>query len=141
MTSIGRINTTITDHSIIASTLAVCAIVLGVSVLNAAAYQNGDLAKTYDNLLQPFTTTQAPVNETTTSRVQTTPEVSSTALTISKTAPLSLQNQPVDVVGDLQPAQTTKLGTTASVSYFHPSVNNMQLTSGPELQNATASIQ
>jgi hypothetical protein len=140
MTSISQINASISDHKIVANAIAACLVLFGVFAWNAVVYQNGDIAKTYDNLLQPFATTQTPANETAISKVQTVPEASSTSLTLGKSAPLSLQNQPQSVVTELQPAQTTTLSSTISVSSLQPSANSIQLT-GVNPQQATASIQ
>jgi hypothetical protein len=139
MTTISRLNTTISDHTVVTNAIAVCLIIFGVIAWNAAIGQNGSLTKSYDNVLQPATATQIPASESSVSKAQTA-QTSSTALTLENPAPLSLQNQPQGITAQLQPAQATQLNGTIAVSSLQPSTNSIQLT-GTNLQNASANIQ
>lgn len=140
MTTISRINTTINDHTLVVNTIAFCFVAFGVIAWVATINQYNNLARSYDAILQPTFAAQAPAKVATTSKIQTTQQTSGTALTVSNSSPLSLQNQPQDIITQLQPAENLTYNSSVTANTLQPSTNNMQLTDA-NLQNATASIQ
>ncbi|MFI5275588.1 MAG: hypothetical protein ACHQT5_02070 [Candidatus Saccharimonadales bacterium] len=135
MTTISRINTTISDHTAVANTVALCLLVSGVIVGTVAMSQNGDFTKAYDNLFQPTTATLAPLTE-----ASTAPQTSTIELSVAKSKPLAVQGQPQGIVDQLQPVQDTTGDITVTVNNLQPSANSVQLTDS-NFQNAEGSIQ
>ena len=130
MTTISRINTTISEHTMVTNYIALCLLVFGVIAGTVALHQNGDLTKSYDALFPTTATTGAPVNETPATKVQATPQTSTTKLTVSNSSPRSVQNQPQNIISELQPANDS--------TYLQPNANGVQLTRN-NLQNAEGS--
>lgn len=140
MTTISRLNTTISGHIDAANYIALSLLIAGVIVGAIALDQNGSLANLYETSFQPVPTTPTPVNETTTPKTQVVPQTSSTVITVGNSTPLSLQNQPLDAAGMLQSAQNMSYQTTIADNFLQPATNGIQQT-GINPQAATASIQ
>lgn len=138
MATISRLNTSISDHTALTQTIAVCLIAAGVIVF---AFNNRSdvLPKSYD-ALQPSQTTPSQVSQAPTSNDLTIAKPVSTTLNVANSSQHSLQNQPQDEVSQLQPAQDTNYNSKATVNYVQPAANGVQLT-GANPQDAATSLQ
>ena len=132
MTTINRLNTTISDHNMAANFVALFLLVCVSAISAVAITHSGNLAKSsYDTLMQSIQATQVPITETLASKAQTTQQASTSVLSTGNGSPLSMQNQPKNIVAQLQPAQSVQL----TANNLQPAVNSIQLT-GTNLQNA-----
>ena len=120
MIAMSRLNTTITDHTMITNAIAASLLVSGVIVGTVALSQNGTLTKAYDAVFPATPATQVQPNVGT---------VAPTTTTLQTTAAATFA----------QPAQNTQ-SASATVNSMQPSANNEQLT-GTNPQNATADLQ
>ena len=127
MTTMNRLNTTISDHMAVANYIALCLLVSGAIVGTVALRQNGDLATSYDALFPTTAVAEAPTNVTQATKAQVAPQTSTTELSVSNSTPRSVQIQSQNMVNELQPAN--------DITYLLPSANNSQLT-GAVQQNA-----
>lgn len=135
MTTISRLNETISNHAGLANAIAF-GLLATISVVSATAisYSGQRIQDSYDSLVLSIPTAQTPVVETPASKVQASPQAS-TIVAGTGTSPLAIQSQQPDVVVWLQPAPGLVVTAPATASTLQPSTNGVQLT-GANLQNA-----
>ncbi len=138
MTTIGRLNTTINNSTPVANAIAFSLLAM-VTVASAAAINHGgELVKaSYDSLTATTSSSTAPLSLTQApaAKIQSDTTALTIAASFDSTAPLSLQSQQPNVIGQLQPAQGIDYNTQANASTLQPASSNIQLT-GSNLQNA-----
>lgn len=137
MTTISRLNTTISDHNTTANFIALCLLISGAIVGAVAIHQGGNLAQsTYDSLKPATSTAQKSVTIVQTPSKATPLEVATVG------APLVFvrDTQP-NMVAQLQPAPAITLSTQTAAQTLQPEINTIQLTGGADLQNAAAILQ
>ena len=130
MTTINRLNTTISDHNMAANFIALLTLT-SVSIFSAAAItHSGNLAKSsYDTFLRSVPAVQVPV-------ISASQQTTASTLTVSDSSPSSLQNQPKDVAAQLQSSPNT-LQNSEGVETLQPAANTVQLT-GNNLQHTVS---
>lgn len=139
MTTINRLNATISDHAMAAKFAALFVLVCVGALSAAAIIHNANLTKSsYDTLTQSSQAEQTPAVKS-----STTAQASEQASTITVTtgSSQSLQSQPKNEVSQLQPAASLTFNATVTANTLQPSTNTVQLTGGADLQNAQSILQ
>lgn len=137
MTTINRLNATISDHDMAANFVALFLIAC-ISVSSAVAItQSGNQVKSsFNTLLQSIPTVQVPATGTQARKAQTIQQPTTITISAGSGTTPSIQSQPQNIVNQLQPAQNT-IYNTATANTLQPSANSVQLTEADtNLQNA-----
>lgn len=135
MSTIARLNSSISDHTLVANSVALF-VVAFVSIFSAAAIINGgdNVKSSFNTLVPSISNTQVPSAEAPASKAQIGQQTASNII-LSDANDATLQLQPQNEVGQLQPAQNLTYNTNATANTLQPSQNSVML-AGSSLQNA-----
>lgn len=136
MTAISRLNTTISDHTMVTNFIGVCLLVSGAIVGAVAISQSGDLAKSTIGNLKPSTTSV----QKQAGKAQAIPTTATITVTTANKSHLPIRGPQPDTVAQLQTAQNVTQSTEVTADTLQLSANYSQLT-GVNMQHAAIVLQ